>query len=350
MWEEDYIPHQVLNQVPLWEHEYVTSQLLQAVPQRERKTTAELLADGLEGRPKGKGRLGHGAISEIPVAVDTITTFGSNTSEPLEDCTILVVRLRGMYAEGCKNATALDAQYAAKGLRRAYALIGEEERGCMRCQSLVESAPLIIRNYWHEDCDEYEKKGKVVTVPLGVRSPGKAARFEQGRPASQRPYIWAFSSREENPQRAEMVKRFMDHKFVGETESNVKVWYPGQLKDKGYNEWLCNSKFALVPKGHVEDTWRLAESVNCGAIPIVTDEGAYFSHFMPRDLTKRFITVGDTVNMTDKQWDSLFAEVDALLSDPSAMDQRQDALIHAFEAHTLAWQSKVAERLRAVGQ
>lgn len=344
-WEEDYVPHQVLSQVPQWEHEYVASHLLQAVPRRRRPT--ELLADPPKRGKVGKGR---GAVSSIPVGDGEVTPYGAKESVPLEDCTILVLRLRGMYGEGCTNATALDAQYAARGLRRAYVLIGEEERGCARCQSFVESAPLVIRNYWHEDCDAYEKRGKVLTVPLGIRRPSKDAREQRDLPPSRRPYIWAFSSKEQNPDRTEMVKRFTERTFVGQDSSNVKVWYPGALKPQLYSEWLCNAKFALVPRGHVEDTWRLAESMDCGAIPIVTDGGAYFTHFMPQNLTERFVTSGNASNMTSRQWDALFAQIDDLLRNETALDEHQYALTRAFEAHTLAWQSKVVDRLNSVGE
>ena len=67
--------------------------------------------------------------------------------------------------------------------------------------------------------------------------------------------------------------------------------YLSQLADPVYLHTLCNTKFSLAPSGNVEETWRLHESLACGAIPVVTDGGTYFSHYMPKSLTSLFITI-----------------------------------------------------------
>jgi len=140
MWEADSLPNQVLREVQK-EHDFVASHLLQAVQQRSPKEA--LLTDNPPGKNKKKGYyLGRrGPMSEITVGDGFVKPFGKNETQHLEDCTIVILRLRGAYQEGCDNATQLDAQFAARGLRRAYVLIGEEERGCAPLTPLAGSPP-----------------------------------------------------------------------------------------------------------------------------------------------------------------------------------------------------------------
>eukprot|EP00929_Paragymnodinium_shiwhaense_P047311 TRINITY_DN23997_c0_g1_i1.p1 TRINITY_DN23997_c0_g1~~TRINITY_DN23997_c0_g1_i1.p1 ORF type:complete len:432 (+),score=112.48 TRINITY_DN23997_c0_g1_i1:208-1503(+) len=86
--------------------------------------------------------------------------------EPVEDCTIAVVRGVREASTGHGAALAvLDREFAEAGLRRAYVLLGEEETGCAHAAEFYRSAPAVFRNYWTEDCLQFPN---ILEVPLGL--------------------------------------------------------------------------------------------------------------------------------------------------------------------------------------
>lgn len=255
--------------------------------------------------------------------------------EPLEDCTIAVVR--GMrHDEGQKTMLPwLDARFASKKLRRAYVMIGEEGKGCGDLSEFYKSAPLVLRNYYSEDCGGFQS---VVTVPLG-RTKGHE-KVPDSKPLSQRRLNWSFSSDHYLPAREALARQFVE-RFPADSH----LLYPGQ--DAKYMETLCDSKFALAPRGgEVEDTWRLDEALSCGTIPVVTDGGKYFSRYMPKDLVSSFVTVDDS--LSNATFDKVGAEVDALLRDPAALDKRGKQVAEAWASYQKSLKTSISDRLQKV--
>jgi hypothetical protein len=69
------------------------------------------------------------------------------------------------------------------------------------------------------------------------------------------------------------VRRSLANAFVPLAGS--KISYNHEIGD--YHTLMCGGKFALAPEGNVQDTWRVYEALDCGAIPVITDGGRYFS-------------------------------------------------------------------------
>jgi hypothetical protein len=69
------------------------------------------------------------------------------------------------------------------------------------------------------------------------------------------------------------VRRVLANAFV--LLAGSRISYNREIGD--YHTLMCGGKFALAPEGNVQDTWRVYEALDCGAIPVITDGGRYFS-------------------------------------------------------------------------
>eukprot|EP00929_Paragymnodinium_shiwhaense_P094293 TRINITY_DN54783_c0_g1_i1.p1 TRINITY_DN54783_c0_g1~~TRINITY_DN54783_c0_g1_i1.p1 ORF type:complete len:418 (+),score=88.81 TRINITY_DN54783_c0_g1_i1:75-1328(+) len=296
-----------------WETNYVPQQLL----------------DGVRLR-------GQTAVHECKCKDKDDLTSCACEDEPLQDCTIAVVRGVRHDPLQAKLLPWLDSRYAAQNLRRAYVMIGEEEIGCGCCVDFYQRAPLVLRNYFHEDCSKFPN---VLTVPLG-RTKGHE-KVPEAQPLSQRRLVWSFSSDHKLP-----VRDRLSQEFVQRFPADSHLMYPGQ--DAEYMETLCSSKFVLAPRGGtVEDTWRLDEALACGAIPVVTDGGKYFARYMPWALVSSFLSVDESVSAGSM--DKVHKEIEALLKDPKALDERGRHVTQAWRDYQQWLKGMIAFRLQQVG-
>merc|ERR1719265_1202200 len=115
---------------------------------------------------------------------------------------------------------------------------------------------------------------------------------------------------------------------------------------------ICDSKFTLAPRGNVEDTWRLYEALHCGTIPVVTDGGAYFSQFLPKDVIDQFVTLPTTLSkdVQSPSYTHAFSEIEHLLADSVALDERQTKMRQAFQEYQESWKMEVWRRIQSLGE
>lgn len=256
--------------------------------------------------------------------------------EGLQDCTIAIVRLR--QSPKCFASTALAEGYRLQGLRHLFVLLGEENEPCAKCRSFFEAAPFVVRHYHSTDCAQYG--GRVLTVPMGLQRPMRPG-LDMRKVASGRRYAWSFASGHATRDRQVVAAFFAEH----HAREEVRLVYPGV--DPEYMEHLCNSKFALCPRGNHEDTWRLHEALSCGAIPVVTDGGEYFSRYLPVELTRHFVVV-DAILSRESLWTAA-KEMDALLASEATLDERQRLLLAARDLHTSNWRAQLRASRIAIG-
>merc|ERR1711924_304573 len=98
--------------------------------------------------------------------------------------------------------------------------------------------------------------------------------------------------------------------------------------------------------GDVEDTWRLDEALSCGAIPVVTDGGKYFSRYMPSDLVSTFITVDES--LSNASFQKVGNDIAALLNDSAALDKRGQQVQEAWRSYHTWLQRDILDRLNKV--
>ena len=120
--------------------------------------------------------------------------------------------------------------------------------------------------------------------------------------------------------------------------------YPA--RDPDYATHMCSAYFVLCPRGNVEDTWRLIEALRCGAIPIVTDGGQYYHHYMPVALTSTFVTVDR--GLSDASVRSAVAKVAAALGNRPLLSGWSHRVRERFLAWDAEWQRSVAAMLHRI--
>ena len=121
---------------------------------------------------------------------------------PLEDCSVVVVRIRQW--PHCGGATRIAERYRAAGLRHLFLLFGEEnEQSCATCPSFYATAPLVARHYAEPTCDGVQS---VLTVPMGVvAGTSMLGTGAAEAPASQRRLAWSFVSGVNSPARTTLA-------------------------------------------------------------------------------------------------------------------------------------------------
>ena len=179
----------------------------------------------------------------------------------------------------------------------------------------------------------------------GILGKFPAEKLPRSRPSSQRGYDYSFASKWSYGSRAKIVEQFKTHSKTA--HQNFHVFFPGH--DPKYLLTLCNSKFSLAPRGRtMEDSWRLYESIFCGAIPIVTDGGKYFPKFIDSSVTEHFITIGE--GLTDDEFNDAFKQIDAALKDDHALDARQHGLVTAYVKYWERAHGALIEQITSIGQ
>ena len=160
-----------------------------------------------------------------------------------------------------------------------------------------------LRNYW---CS-FIRNEDLIYIPLGYPNHcafGSAATA----PASERKHRCSFTGQMKYS-RVQMVKAF---------ETVDGFYYPRQfISDDEYATLMRQTVFSLCPMGNATpDTWRLYESLEAGAIPIVEKRPTmdYFRGLF-----------GENPLPTFRSWRSARAWVDGIKS-PEALDEKQAQL------------------------
>jgi hypothetical protein len=258
------------------------------------------------------------------------------SQKPLGDCMIVVQRHRQSSIDRAKFGGIL-SHARRRGDRFVVVSLGDENVGCT--PALIDGwsavAPLYIRNYWFPEC---ARQPNVLVVPLGVKSGKFASMAARSRKLSYRNVSVFFASSHLPTSRRQMVPRFC--KLPGSRIVMHAV--------PDYGSAMCDSKFALAPGGNVQDTWRLHEALDCGAIPVVTDGGEYFAKYMPRSVTDEFVVINRKV--TDASIEAAISQMSRLLRDQVALDARGERLRRAYVEYREKWQQDVANRIHGIGE
>ena len=221
---------------------------------------------------------------------------------------------------------------------------------------------LVLRDYWTPVLYDDERVHMLPTPPSGaIDVPLKQLTHYVSRPVDKRSKLWFFLG-------SAADKHFVptDTKTgpcYGPSRQNalrtLQNWspygLPTRLKPALYIRELGNTIFSICPKGTTFTTFRFAESLIAGAIPIVDDNNTYFKHHFSEDLNNMLIR-------TDWRWEVLRSApaslrsaglpqvddamtgmpltdfLDFLLADNGTLEAYRVALIEAYETHRkLLW-------------
>jgi hypothetical protein len=293
-------------------------------------------------------------LRSVSVARDEVTVpRDGRLPAQLPDCAVVVLRNRqSNEREKAANKAAV-AAYAKGRCRFAVALVGEEQFGC-DCEECIDPtilalSPLVLRQFFDGSCAKYRQ---LVTIPLGVKASAAdwpiSADVDARRSRTLGVFFATGGWREE---RTALVKAFR----TAAAEASASASPPSLLlypdaghsgEDPDYAAHMCDAYFALCPRGNVEDTWRLIEALRCGAIPVVTDGGQYFHKYMPVALTSTFVTVASDLNSESLQ--AAVAQVHEALANQSLLSEWSNRVRERFRAWDAEWQGRVATMLRDI--
>mmetsp|Transcript_18330 Transcript_18330/g.56225 ORF Transcript_18330/g.56225 Transcript_18330/m.56225 type:complete len:371 (+) Transcript_18330:65-1177(+) len=311
-------------------------------------------------------------MSQFSIASNETLGDRNLLREKAQNCTAAVIRVRENWS--VEDYDVLKLEQALSHTIHFYILIGEEMRSCVDAEFYA-VAPLVVRNFWHADCEQYDN---VMVVPLGTVHPafrhyGRGSEASPSlTPLSRRNFTWSFLSAHRTSIRDKIIEIFLstcsekeeeEDEVVCLRQANHYLEYPGQMPGDEYARVLADSTFGLTPSGAVHDTWRLQEVLASGAIPVVTVKPEYFASFMPRSLADKFVYLdfdpdsaffdnqrieGHDVTVDDQSVTNAHQRIASLLQDKETLDQHSAALYAEFQAHTDQWQQNVfdmAQRL-----
>ena len=284
----------------------------------------------------------------------------------VKDYTIFVVR--HIFGEGSsqKRNEELANYIKLHNLKAVAIMPGLEgrlhESRCTRADhiKIIESFPLVIRNYWAFDCIG---KSNVMIAPLMVKQPNRNIVYDNiyqnTPPVHERDFVWCFySSMHATPKRDIAVKYMLQlnsthpqYKFsldYRNIQHNCNITRnTGKKRKRGdmsyeifYHQSLHKSIFGLSPEGNSPETWRFYEIMERGSIPIVmtTTFNNYYRHVFPCNFTQYLVASHDPANA-----------VADLMSDLNALEQRRKALVVTYNTWRNDWQFNIGARIDAVG-
>ena len=164
----------------------------------------------------------------------------------------------------------------------------------------------LCDHVWRTFClPNFKEIKNVSCIPIGYKSsiPHKKLKIND------RKYVWNFMGTTHGASRYDLLNK---HKNLKPHFTNLTRDFAGKnsLNISEYYDIINNSTFTLVPHGYFHpETYRLYESLECGAIPIVENPYNFFDNFLPNnpfpkvnnweesfDLIKNLINKKDELN------------------------------------------------------
>lgn len=173
-------------------------------------------------------------------------------------------------------------------------------------------AKFVFRNYWHK---KFADQDNVYYWPLGYKAGFWSDGYSLPLPtAAERVYKWIFAGqihkKASRVAMADSLKNIRDY-FIHE----IYFWAdPTSLDVIDYRNLFLEAQFIPCPRGFWNlDTFRLAEALECGCIPIVERE--------PLDYFKEFF--GNHPFIVVDNWEQARQQMQELIDQPEKLEQRR---------------------------
>lgn len=207
------------------------------------------------------------------------------------------------------------------------------------CKTMVTNDETCSLAEWYDVREYYTAThpGKGY-LPLGPRADSWASFQKlQGNPkfrikqASKRKYAFnAIFSRSTNGARSKLAGIIDQNR----DESSLKIYtvmaekwasdvnnpLTAQLDTNSYIRVALDSIFTLSPAGHNPECFRLFEAVEAGSIPVITESDLYHSPALCKEALRHW---HDAPIVVLESWDSIFAEIEALMADEEKLNEMQ---------------------------
>lgn len=198
----------------------------------------------------------------------------------------------------------------------------------------------IFKQYHHYK-QEASFGSNVRFIPLGSRNEFPSTNTRLLIDAPLRKFVYSFMAAITDGSRAKVYSILMNDTVFREEQRFVKVsqnWHASAnneayVSPKHYQEIMQQSSFAICPKGHSVEQFRIYEAIESGAIPVMELKDGYLAQHLPSEYLSSPMLFVD-------RWDHVLMHMRELWDTPEALKARQVALLKWYKGFM---QAKVRE-------
>ncbi len=199
----------------------------------------------------------------------------------------------------------------------------------------------VLRCFWSDVFDS----GCVMKMPLGYLN-GMGRSNQPIRRATERTYLWSFIGDANKSTRPDMARELasVEPHFMFSTEDvngfsflNRLNGSPKRFSSKEFSRILLDSTFSPCPMGNVNlESFRVYESLECGAIPIVEKR-------LTLDYFRKLL--GDHPLPTVRSWRQARQMIRKLIRNPDDIDRLQTECVDWWDEYKKSLSASIGEFL-----
>ena len=201
----------------------------------------------------------------------------------------------------------------------------------------------MYRQYYHYRQIAAHGSDRMRFVPLGSRNEFPHVPKASIVPASERKYIYSYMASITDGTRAKVHRLLLNDTRIPASNRYMQIaqnWHPNANNEEyvapmQYSEVMMQSAFAICPKGHSVEQFRIYEAIESGSIPVMDLKDGYLSQHLPpayMDSPMLLLTDG---------WDSVVDEMQRLWDNPAELRRRQQALIKWYDDYMKGMMSEI---------
>eukprot|EP00039_Didymoeca_costata_P000222 m.44628 g.44628 ORF g.44628 m.44628 type:complete len:423 (+) comp10128_c0_seq1:216-1484(+) len=165
-------------------------------------------------------------------------------------------------------------------------------------------------------------------IPLGSRLEFPDLDIDNLTPTTNRKYVYSFMVGLTDPSRERLHNLLLADTHIAKDKAYIHVsagWHPNAnhedyVKPDTYANVMQNSVFSLCPKGHSVEQFRLYESIEAGAIPVLENPQGLLERKMLPEFKESGILVVE-------RWEDAPKAMNDILADKEVLQQRQNKLL-----------------------
>lgn len=169
-------------------------------------------------------------------------------------------------------------------------------------------------------------------VPLGSRNEFPDVPPSMVKVAPQRRYVYSYMASLTDSTRKKVHQLLVDDKTIPEDKRFMQVsqsWHGTANNEEyvspdRYRDIMVDSMFAICPRGHSVEQFRIYEAIEAGAIPVMDLKDGYLAQHLPAPYL-------DSPILLLNGWDTVVDEMTRLWQDPKALLERQQKLLRWYD-------------------
>eukprot|EP00049_Salpingoeca_infusionum_P000043 m.36740 g.36740 ORF g.36740 m.36740 type:complete len:545 (+) comp10032_c0_seq4:90-1724(+) len=233
------------------------------------------------------------------------------------------------------------------GLHGPDSLLPSNESHPLRHILMPEYVTPWFRQYY--DSRQIQAFGtKAIYVPLGPRFEFPDLSDVTLKLSSQRKYIYMFVASGTDPSRVKLNNQLAEDTTFSRDQVYIHFaqdWHPNAnhpayLRPEDYARVMQDSVFALCPKGHSIDQFRLYEAMESGAIPVLENKDGYLVDKLPPEYLDSPMVIVDS-------WSDVTGVLHELMQDSAQIDKRQKQMQEWYTSFMLKSMALIEDAVTA---